>query len=209
MGCFLVGFLLLNFLFTCIFDRCSSFFLPLYCLFLELRFLIRPCNLQTFFCPTNRFVFHWSDVIYNGQLRLLVSTGIMVFNNISVISWWSVLLVGKTKKTSDLPQTLSHNVVSSTPRLSGIRSHNVSLAGVVWTESTCNKTIYDSIQNWTSLFYYFSSYIHCISNMQFAIRMDAIFVSYFVNASYDAMYTIEMPWNSFLLGDVGSGQLPI
>jgi hypothetical protein len=118
--------------------------------------------------------------------------------------WW-----GKRKKTSDLPQTLSHNVVSSTPRLSGIRSHNVSLAGVVWTESICNKTIYDSIQNWTSLFCYFSIYIHCISNMQFAIRMDAIFVSYFVNASYDAMYTIEMPWNSFLLGEVGSGQLPI
>jgi hypothetical protein len=34
------------------------------------------------------------------------------------------------EKTTDLPQvtwqTLSHNVVSSTPRLSGIRTHNVS-----------------------------------------------------------------------------------
>jgi hypothetical protein len=41
------------------------------------------------------------------------------FNNISVISWWSVLLV---KKTTDLPQVtdklylISHNVVLSTPR---------------------------------------------------------------------------------------------
>ena len=33
------------------------------------------------------------------------------FNNISVISWWSVLLVGKPEKTTDLPQvtdTLYH-----------------------------------------------------------------------------------------------------
>ena len=40
-----------------------------------------------------------------------------IFNNISVISWWSVLLVDETgipggKKSL---KTLSHNVVSSTP----------------------------------------------------------------------------------------------
>jgi hypothetical protein len=38
------------------------------------------------------------------------------FNNISVISWWSVLLVEETGETADLPQVtdklLSHNVVS-------------------------------------------------------------------------------------------------
>ena len=49
------------------------------------------------------------------------------FNNISVISWLSVLLV---EKTTDLPQVtekfLSHNVVSSTPRLSGIGTRNIS-----------------------------------------------------------------------------------
>ena len=38
------------------------------------------------------------------------------FNNISVISWRSVLLV---------EETLSHNVVSSTSRLSGIRTYLV------------------------------------------------------------------------------------
>jgi len=45
------------------------------------------------------------------------------FNNISVISWRSVLLVEKTEypEKTTLPvtnhwQTLSHNVVSSTPR---------------------------------------------------------------------------------------------
>ena len=34
------------------------------------------------------------------------------FNNISVISWWSVLLVEETVASDS--QTLSHNVVSST-----------------------------------------------------------------------------------------------
>ena len=46
------------------------------------------------------------------------------FNNISVILWWSVLLVeetGEPEKTN-----VSHNVVSNTPRLREIRTHNVS-----------------------------------------------------------------------------------
>ena len=51
-------------------------------------------------------------------------------NNIPVISWQSVLLVEETEE-NDRPvashsQTLSHNVVSSASRLSGIRAHNVS-----------------------------------------------------------------------------------
>jgi hypothetical protein len=53
------------------------------------------------------------------------------FNNISAISWRSVLLVEETgvpgendqPATSDW-QNLSYNVVSSTPRLSEIRTHN-------------------------------------------------------------------------------------
>ena len=54
------------------------------------------------------------------------------FNNISFISWWSALLE-KTRVPDENHrpaashwQTLSHNVVSSTPHLSGIRTHNVS-----------------------------------------------------------------------------------
>ena len=43
------------------------------------------------------------------------------FNNISVISWLSVLLVEETAVPSS-----SHNVVSSTPHLNGIRTHNSS-----------------------------------------------------------------------------------
>jgi hypothetical protein len=60
----------------------------------------------------------------------------MVFNdnvnNISVISWWSVLLVEETgvprenyRPAASQWQTLSHNVASSTPSLSGIQTHNV------------------------------------------------------------------------------------
>jgi hypothetical protein len=55
------------------------------------------------------------------------------FNNISVISWRSVLLAEETRVSGENHrpfashwQTLSHNVVSSTPRLSGIQTHNVS-----------------------------------------------------------------------------------
>jgi hypothetical protein len=58
---------------------------------------------------------------------------IATFNNISVVSWRSVLLVDETRVPGENHrpaashwQTLSHNVVSSTPCLSGIRTHNVS-----------------------------------------------------------------------------------
>ena len=55
------------------------------------------------------------------------------FNNISVISWQSVLLMEETgvvrenhQPATSLQQTLSHNVVSNTPCLGGIQTHNVS-----------------------------------------------------------------------------------
>ena len=58
---------------------------------------------------------------------LWVRVRVMVFNatfiNISAISWWSVLLVEETKENhrhvASQWQTLSYNVVLSTPRLSG------------------------------------------------------------------------------------------
>ena len=55
------------------------------------------------------------------------------FNNISVKSWRSVLLIEKPeypeknhRPVASHLQSVSHNVVSSTPHLSGIRTHNVS-----------------------------------------------------------------------------------
>ena len=55
------------------------------------------------------------------------------FNNISVISWLSVLLVEESgvpgenhRPGASHWQTLSNNVVSSSPRLTRIRANNVS-----------------------------------------------------------------------------------
>jgi hypothetical protein len=60
------------------------------------------------------------------RVRVLVFNA--TFNNISVISWRSVLLVEETGENhrpaaSDW-QTVSHNVVSSAPRLIGVRTYN-------------------------------------------------------------------------------------
>jgi len=55
------------------------------------------------------------------------------FNTISAISWRLILLVEKTgvpgenhRPAASHWQTLSHNVVYIAPRLSGIRTHDVS-----------------------------------------------------------------------------------
>ena len=59
---------------------------------------------------------------------LMVMVFNATFNNISVISWQSVLLLEETRVSGEIHrpaashiQTLSHNVASSTPRLSKIR----------------------------------------------------------------------------------------
>jgi hypothetical protein len=51
------------------------------------------------------------------------------FNNISAISWESVLLAKQIEVPGENHQPAashSHNAVSSTPRLRGIQTHNVS-----------------------------------------------------------------------------------
>ena len=48
------------------------------------------------------------------------------FNNISIISWRSVSLVEEEPPNFSKSQTQSQNVVQSTPRLSRIRTHNIS-----------------------------------------------------------------------------------
>jgi len=61
------------------------------------------------------------NFIYNWEMvRVMVFNA--TFNNISVISWWSVLLVEETgvlrenhRPAASHWQTLSHNVVSCTP----------------------------------------------------------------------------------------------
>ena len=49
------------------------------------------------------------------------------FNNISAISWRSVLLVEETTDlTKVTDKVLLHNVVTSTPRMSEVETHSVS-----------------------------------------------------------------------------------
>jgi hypothetical protein len=54
----------------------------------------------------------------------------VTFNNISVISWRSVLLVeetGENHRPAEVTEKLlSHNVISSAPRQNEIRTHNIS-----------------------------------------------------------------------------------
>ena len=76
--------------------------------------------------------YKYSQACLKG-LKVRVMKFNATFNNISVISWRSALLVEDTevpgtnhRSAASHRQTLSHNVVSSTLRMSGIRTHNVS-----------------------------------------------------------------------------------
>jgi hypothetical protein len=95
-----------------------------------------PTNIEDLI-TVNSFKF-WSIIFVVlkkkcSWIRVRVMLFNATFNNISVRSWWSVLLVEETgvHRENQRPpasnwQTLSHNVVSSTPHLSGVRTHNVS-----------------------------------------------------------------------------------
>jgi len=86
----------------------------------------------------NMLYFQWKEVskimftfIWQNRVRVMVFNA--TFNNISVISWWSVLFEEETavpgenhRPVASHWQTLSHDALSMTPRLSGIRTHNVS-----------------------------------------------------------------------------------
>ena len=80
--------------------------------------------------------FLFISLLYLVVIMVMISVVVFnaTFNNISVISWWSIVLVEETRVPGEnhrfaasRRQTLSHTDVSSTSRLSGIRSHSVSL----------------------------------------------------------------------------------
>ena len=80
---------------------------------------------------------------------------IATFNNISVISWRSVLLVEESgvpeenhQPVTSHWQTLSHNVVSSTPRLSGVQLTTLVVMGTDCTGSC--KANYHTIMTMTA-----------------------------------------------------------
>jgi hypothetical protein len=75
----------------------------------------------------------WQHRTFHQGLWVRVMMLKTTFNNIAVTSLWSALLVEETgvpgenhRPVASHRQTLSHYVVSSTSRLSGIRTHNVS-----------------------------------------------------------------------------------
>ena len=81
----------------------------------------------TFTTTCNQKITNWGEI---SILKLWIGLCMVfnaIFNTISVISWWSVLLVEETEVPAENHwpatshwQTLSHNVVSSAPRLSGV-----------------------------------------------------------------------------------------
>ena len=88
-----------------------SHILYYYCLF---HIILFHMIIQTIISSNARWYFGLRVIVFNTT-----------FNNISAISWRSVLLVEETRVPGEnhwpvTRQTLSHNVVSSTPRLSGI-----------------------------------------------------------------------------------------
>ena len=74
-----------------------------------------------------------TSYVVNYSVTVKVVVFSVTFNNISIISWESVLLFEETGLSGESHrtvashwQTLPHNVVSRTPRLSGIQTHNFS-----------------------------------------------------------------------------------
>jgi hypothetical protein len=89
------------------------------------------CPLKTVICYIE-VPFKTGLIVYINMLMVVMVFN-ATFNNISVIWWWSALLVEETgvpaenhQSVTSHWQTSSHNVVLSTPHLSGIRTHNVS-----------------------------------------------------------------------------------
>ena len=74
-----------------------------------------------------------NDVVNMKCIRVRTMVFNVTFNNIPVILWQSILLVEEIgvprdnhRPATSHCQTLFHNVVSSTPRLNGIRTQKVS-----------------------------------------------------------------------------------
>jgi hypothetical protein len=135
------------------------------------------------------------------------------FDTISVISWRSVLSMEETGVTGEKQrsaasnwQTLSHKVVSSTPRLSQIRNHNIlTLTALVVVNPT---TIRSRPQRPPSLFEKFLNNI-CIKTIYFnwwnyfiLINLDKIQFNFFFKSCrflfhcqiYDFIYIFSYSW---------------
>ena len=81
------------------------------------------------------------------------------FNNISAISWQSALLMEETgvpeenhRPAANHWQTVSHNIVSSTPRLSGVRTHKIGNPNTI--RARRPRDIWKYNDNWTLVYLY-------------------------------------------------------
>jgi hypothetical protein len=100
----------------------------------QLSIVLMYLTLYLLLCGiTSQGLFLHRNQVLDWRVKVRVMGFNATFNNISVISWWSVLLVEETRvlwenhrPVASHWQTLSHNVVLSKPRLSGIQTHNVS-----------------------------------------------------------------------------------
>jgi hypothetical protein len=121
-----------------------------------------------FYCISYNVTFDYYEILvlmdYLLKKTILCKTSlyiIAILIIISVISWRLVLLVDETgvsgenhRPAASHWQTLSHNVVSSTPRLSGIWTHNVIDDSITWplTFSSYKKML-KNISGWWKYFH--------------------------------------------------------
>ena len=91
-------------------------------MFIKKYLITRDWNWKNYFAAFYiklKTIWHWNDCRVSVMVIVFKAT----FNNSSIISWWPVLLVDETgvpgenhQPVASHWQTLSHNVVSSTPR---------------------------------------------------------------------------------------------
>jgi hypothetical protein len=77
-----------------------------------------------FFQIDNIFIFPLPNLVTKEWIRVMMFN--VAFNTVSLILWRSGVPKENHRPAASHWQTLSHNIVSSTPRLSEIRTHNIS-----------------------------------------------------------------------------------
>jgi hypothetical protein len=138
------------------------------------------------------------------------------FNNISVISWWWVVLVGETgenhRPVASHWQTLSHNVVHLA--LQRTDSDTENYRSIMTTDKIVNKKKYRGHDNSLDFFYKgpswpwsYGSWIYnylcnqCLSPLMLWVRM--VF-----NATFNNMSVISWWW-VVLVGETGENHRPV
>ena len=106
--------------------KCKLIFCHLVHFFTLLKEARKTSIINRYYLCLQKLFILWNSMLWYAlhvyRFRFMVFNA--TFNNISVISWRSVLLVEKTTDLSQVTDKLSHNVVHLT--LIGIRTHNIS-----------------------------------------------------------------------------------